>query len=362
MDKEFNLEEYLSRSVEAIVKDALKASLFNPKESIFMAKFALSSKKAAKQRRKSAEKGEHVPPFLIASITSRCNLHCAGCYSRAINSEADAPSEQLDAGTWERIFKEAADLGISFILLAGGEPLLRKDVIEKASAVPEILFPVFTNGTMLNDDYLAIFDKSRNLVPVLSIEGNKQTTDKRRGTGVYQALTKTMESLQKRNILFGVSITVTTRNLQEVTSEEFVGELYKKGCKLVIFVEYVPMVELTKALAPGDNERAYMAERVLSLRSTYNDVVFISFPGDEKTSGGCLATGRGFFHINYHGGAEPCPFSPFSDVNVKDVGVVGALHSRLFQTLQESGFLTEEHDGGCVLFRKEAQIKELLKG
>jgi MoaA/NifB/PqqE/SkfB family radical SAM enzyme len=47
-------------------------------------------------------------------------------------------------------------------------------------------------------------------------------------------------------------------------------------------------------------------------------MIFISFPGDEKTSGGCLAAGRGFFHINSHGGAEPCPASPYSDINVRD--------------------------------------------
>ncbi len=360
-NKEFNLEEYLTSSVEGIVKGALRASLFNPKESIFMAKYALASKKASRLRHEAEKKGEHIPPFLIASIASNCNLHCAGCYSRAIETGDDgARTEQLNAESWGKVFREAAELGISFILLAGGEPLLRRDVIEEATAVPEILFPVFTNGTLLKDDYLGMFDKSRNLIPVLSIEGNRETTDKRRGHGVYQRLIDTMEDIDGRGILFGVSVTVTTRNLREVMSGEFIDDLRRRGCKLVIYVEYVPMVEVTRALAPGDEERAYMEERLLLLRSKYEDMVFISFPGDEKTSGGCLATGRGFFHINYHGGAEPCPFSPFSDANVKEVGVAGALHSRLFRTLRESGFLTEEHDGGCVLFRKEAQIRKLM--
>lgn len=81
--EKFDLEQYLSRGIESIIKVALKASLKDPKESIFMTQYALASKSFRKIRVKLEEQGEHIPPFLIASITSECNLHCAGCYARA---------------------------------------------------------------------------------------------------------------------------------------------------------------------------------------------------------------------------------------------------------------------------------------
>ena len=86
----------------------------------------------------------------------------------------------------------------------------------------------------------------------------------------------------------------------------------------------------------------------------------IAFPGDEKSSGGCLAAGRGFFHINAFGGAEPCPFSPYSDVNVSDTSLQESLQSPFFQKLQQ-GYLMREHTGGCALFEQETQVKMLLK-
>ena len=89
-------------------------------------------------------------------------------------------------------------------------------------------------------------------------------------------------------------------------------------------------------------------------------MVFISFPGDEKATGGCLAAGRGFFHINSHGGAEPCPFSPYSDINVKNTSLRQALRSPLFTALREQHVLTEEHSGGCVLFEKKDTVEALL--
>ncbi|MBQ0071735.1 MAG: hypothetical protein KBS81_07785, partial [Spirochaetales bacterium] len=74
----------------------------------------------------------------------------------------------------------------------------------------------------------------------------------------------------------------------------------------------------------------------------------------------CVAAGRGFFHINSHGGAEPCPFSPYSDTNVRDKSLREALHSELFRKLQENGTLLEDHAGGCVLFEKRQEVEVYL--
>ena len=86
MEEKFDIQQYLADGVEQVVKDALKATLKDPRESAFLAKFALASAKANKKRVEEEKNGLHVPSYLIASITSSCNLHCAGCYSRANNA------------------------------------------------------------------------------------------------------------------------------------------------------------------------------------------------------------------------------------------------------------------------------------
>ncbi len=361
MSEEFSIEQYLYDGITYILKREAKAFFSNPRESLFITKYARAAKAASKKRETAEKAGDSIPAFLIASITSACNLHCAGCYARAIDSCNDSqPAGQMTGEEWGKVFKESKDLGISFILLAGGEPLIRKDVMQEAAKVPQILFPVITNGTLLKGDMLDLFDKNRNLVPVISIEGSRSTTDTRRGEGMFNLLDKIMACLKDKGILFGVSITVTRKNMNEVLSDEFVDDLSSKGCSVVIYVEYVPAEKGTEDLAPVDEDRAVMDERLMALRTRLDRTVFLSFPGDEVTTSGCLAAGRGFFHINSHGGAEPCPFSPVSDVNVKDVGVAGALKSGLFQALRESGLQEEGHSGGCALFGKDDRIKELM--
>ena len=361
MNKNFDLQEYLSNGAEAIVKDAIRASIKNPKESLFLAKFAKHTKKASKIRQQYSEKGQNIPVFLISSITSSCNLHCTGCYSRANNAcSDDAPLNQLSAEEWEDIFSQAKDIGISFIVLAGGEPMIRLDVIEKASRFDEILFPIFTNGTLLNEDYLKLFDENRNLVPIFSIEGDEQITDSRRGEGVYNTLLNSMDLMKRNNIIFGASLTFTKGNLSDLLSREYIDRLHDFGCKVVFFIEYVPVNEDTIDLAPTDVERDLLLKELDGLRKDYEDMLFLSFPGDEKTSGGCLAAGRGFFHINSHGGAEPCPASPYSDINVRDTSLMEALNSKFFRSLRDGGILLDDHEGGCVLFEHKEEVEEML--
>lgn len=361
MSKAFNLSEYMSESIENIVKNILKASIKNPKETEFIIKYMLLVKQAKNKRDILESNGEHIPPFFMGSIVSNCNLYCKGCYARANKSCGDnLRNSEMSEERWEQIFNEAKELGISFAILLGGEPFMRRGVIEKASNVKEIVFPIFTNGTMFDKRYIDLFDKNRNLVPIVSIEGNKEQTDYRRGRGTYNLIMTAMDNLKHKGILFGGSITVTTGNIMTVTGKEFVQKLYNKGAKVVLFTEYVPVDKFTKNLVPTDRERLMLENKIKELRSLFENMVFLSFPGDEKYSGGCLAAGRGFFHINVSGGAEPCPLSPYSDVNLKECSLREALKSPLFKKLKDNEMLLGEHDGGCLLFEKEEDVKGLL--
>jgi len=358
----FDLEQYLTKGIEQLIKDGIRVAFKNPKQSAFFLRFTSSAKKASTRRKDNEQNGLHVPSFLIASITGDCNLNCSGCYSHANNAE-NATQEahglhELPVSEWERIFSEAVELGVSVILLAGGEPLLRKDVIEAAAKQRDILFPVFTNGTKIDASTVKMFDTNRNLVPVISIEGDETATDTRRGEGVYKQAFDAMRSLRERGVLFGASITVTAENLDAITDSTFIDDLSQNGCRIVLFVEYIPVEKPDIALQ--NETRAKLASRVDQLRKSHDKMLMISFPGDEAESGGCLAAGRGFFHISASGYAEPCPFSPFSDLNLRGTPLKDALNSKLFANLRESGILATPHTGGCVLFEQKDKVAELV--
>lgn len=352
------LSTYLNTAIKKLIKDVLKGTLSNRKETAFL----LSQ--ARQQRENAKKRGAHpnMPVFLIASITSACNLHCAGCYARATGMCGDAPAgaEPLTVPEWEHIFVQAEELGISFILLAGGEPLLRRDLIGAAARHTSIIFPIFTNGTLIDAEYTKLFDENRNLVPVISIEGGIEETDARRGSEIYMSILASMGRLRAEKILFGVSVTITTENLAEVTSAAFLDLLRDQGCRLVFYIEYTAIDHGSKELELTPAMHEELDARMTEIKAAYPGMVFISFPRDEKHMGGCLAGGRGFFHINPYGSAEPCPFSPYSDRNLRNVSLLDAVNSPFFTRLIDAGLVGGEHDGGCALFEHEAEVIALV--
>ncbi|SHN46769.1 pyrroloquinoline quinone biosynthesis protein PqqE [Cryptosporangium aurantiacum] len=75
-----------------------------------------------------ADHRQHNAPFgLLAELTYRCPLACAYC-SNPLNLADYA--DELTTGEWRRVLIEAADLGVLQCHLSGGEPLLRRDVVE----------------------------------------------------------------------------------------------------------------------------------------------------------------------------------------------------------------------------------------
>lgn len=359
-----SLESYLNSSIRNLMSNAYKSVLSNPKEANFVFKMQRVFGKAEKKRKSYLENENlHIPPFLISSIATDCNLTCKGCYARSNNicgTVEKEKKEELTAEQWKQIFLDAANMGINFNLLAGGEPLLRKDILTAASEVKEMIFPIFTNGTMVSEPYVDFFSKNLNLIPILSLEGCKESTDDRRGQGVFNRVINSMELLKRKGLFFGTSITITTANLDMATSLSYVNLLKELGCKIVFFIEYVPTDAETKQLALDEKGITQMEVNLEKLRMTYDDLIFLSFPGDEKAMGGCLAAGRGFLHISPEGKAEACPFSPYSDRNVAQSGLKEALKSPFFAKLRDSGLVGGEHTGGCTLFEHEEQVKNML--
>lgn len=349
--------EMMNGSIANLFRNALGISAHHPGWMLFVAKALVYQKRASVKRIRWEDKGVHVPPFAIASITSKCNLRCKGCYARTNLTEKGL---EMTLQEWKRFFDEASDLGISLILLAGGEPLVRSDMIALAAEYPRIIFPVFTNGLLLDEEKIRILKKHKNIIPVISVEGLEDRTDTRRGAGVWEKVTQNMQLLKKHKIFFGVSVTLTQSNFDTVTGGDFVKNLKDKGCRLFFYVEYIPVDPGTENQVVTVMQRGELDERTPRLKKEHH-CLFVSFPGDEKKYGGCLSSGRGFVHVNPQGGLEPCPFAPYSDVSLKNSSLKEALQSTFLSKIRNSPEHLSELEGGCALWNQGEWVKSLLR-
>lgn len=86
---------------------------------------------------------------LRISVTQRCNMHCPYCHREGESH----PSTAMSAEEIVHIAKIASNLGVSRVKLTGGEPLLRKDILEIVGGIAGLRalrdLSMTTNGTFL---------------------------------------------------------------------------------------------------------------------------------------------------------------------------------------------------------------------
>jgi len=343
-------------SIFDVVRTASRITREDPRLTFHAIRLLCRQQHAARRRRAHETRGVHVPPFLIHSITAKCNLSCTGCYANLLHTSDRA---EMDHPRVARLLDEAEALGSSVMLIAGGEPLIRPRLLELTAAHPRILFLLFTNGSLLDDDKIRALKRQRHVVTVLSIEGGEDQTDVRRGEGTYAYVIRAMERLRKSRVFFGTSTTLTRENFELTTSDAHLRALIDRGCSLFYYISYVPVQPGTEGLQLEPSQVRELEERLTRFRRSL-PALFIAFPHDEVSLGGCLAAGRGFLHINAYGDVEPCPFSAYSDTNLNDVSLEEALSSPLLQKILSSGVVLDETDGRCALWKRREWVAGLL--
>lgn len=271
-----------------------------------------------------AQYGTYPPALLTISPGKACNLHCPGCWA-----DAGPASEKLDWEVVDRIISEAKALwGARFFVLTGGEPLAYRSggrgVLDLAQKHSDCFFMMYTNGTLITDELAARLAEMGNLTPAVSLEGWREQTDRRRGEGVFDQVVTAMGHLRRYGVLFGVSLTATRHNYEEILSDAFVDFCFnERGALYGWIFQYMPIGRsITLHLSPTPEQRLWMWRRIRELAKT-RYIFFADFWNQGTLTEGCIAAGRstggGYLYIDWNGAVSPCVFTPYAAVNIKEV-------------------------------------------
>jgi len=331
------------------------------------------NEKAKKLRLKEKENGIVVPPFLILSITSNCNLKCSGCFADAVGTTCYGTSkskknDSLNMDQWRKIIKEASELGVFGFIIAGGEPFLVPGLLDLCKEFKNRFFIILTNGTIINDEDYKKLKRYGNIAVIVSIEGGVEQTDYRRGSGVYEKVMNTSKHLNKIGVLNGISVTITKLNYLYWMNPEHIDHLISQGIRIGVFIEYIPTTPMSNngneqsdhSLILNPEEREIFREKMLRYRDT-KQIYIVHSPGDEEFFGGCVSAGRGFAHVTPEGHLTPCPVSNIATHNLITSSFRDGLASPLFQKIRENEHLLETEGLPCALFAHPKEVDELAK-
>jgi MoaA/NifB/PqqE/SkfB family radical SAM enzyme len=342
---------------------SVRWAIRHPRHLPSLIRLARAHQQTSRAREQALENGMQVPPFLILSVTSRCNLRCAGCYAGAVGITAESPNKRppLTLEAWRRVIEEASALGVVAFVIAGGEPFILPGMTSLFRQFSDRLFLVFTNGTAIEDRDFQALKRCRNTAVVVSVEGDRELTDERRGSGVYQRAVSTLDRLRAAGVLTGLSVTIGPANIDYWSQERNIDALLAHSGPLAFFIEQIPTGESQRPAIPAE-QRARLRATVLRVRNRATGAAYlIHSPDDEEFFGGCVSAGRGFAHVTPTGDVTACPFSALATHNVSTATVSQAFASSFFTMIRDNGPMLETHDHPCSLFANAGKLESMAK-
>jgi len=181
---------------------------------------------------------------------------------------------------------------------------------------------VYTNGTLIDESLAARIAEVGNLTPVISVEGFQFRTDERRGPGVFERIVAAMAALRQARVLFGISLTATRHNAEEILSDDFIDFLFDRQQAVYGWVfQYLPIGRgYTLGLLPTPEQRLWMWRRIWQIIRE-RQILLADFWNCGTVSEGCIAAGvyGGYLYIDWNGKVMPCVFVPYAAANIRQI-------------------------------------------
>lgn len=298
----------------------------------------------------------NIPWAILLDPTSACNLHCTGCWAAEYGHKLNLTYDEIDD-----IITQGKELGVYMYIYTGGEPLVRKkDLIRLCEKHSDCVFLCFTNATLIDEEFADEMLRVGNFVPAISLEGFEEATDGRRGTGVYQKVTKAMALLREKKLMYGISCCYTSANYESITSEEFYDSLIDLGAYFVWYFHYMPVGnDAAPELLPSPEQRTGVYEKIRHYRAT-KPLFAMDFQNDAEYVGGCIAGGYRYLHINANGDIDPCVFIHYSDSNIREKTLLEALRSPMMMAYHRNQPFNDNMLRPCPMLENPQKLREMV--
>lgn len=274
-------------------------------------------------------------------LTSRCNFNCKMCYVHSLDNPVELRKKELSVDEWVNIAQEAKEQGMLFLLLTGGEAMLRDDFIELYSRLAQMGFHlvVNSNGSLLSKEILDCFRKYPPGRVNISVYGaSNQTYQDLCGNQSFGKVKRAIHQLRREGISVRVTMMLTPYNVNDM---EMVYQIAQEEDALCEMSSYMfPQTRVNRKC--GENrgrfsskeagiymarrERMLMGEDEFCKYLEHIDIIPPLRVSDSVKEGHpvtCQA-GNCSFWITWDGKMKPCGLMMDNEVNVLKEGFKSA--------------------------------------
>lgn len=271
-------------------------------------------------------------------LTARCNFNCPMCYVHLSEAQVAASGKELTAQQWLEIARQAKDQGMIFVLLTGGEPLMRKDFFEIYDGMKKmgLIISINSNGSMLSGPVLErILQDPPCRFNISLYGGSNETYENMCGRAAYDQVKENIRALREAGVMVSLNLSVTPNNCGDL------AKIYADSRELGVHVRFssymYPSIRVNEErygcgnrLSPEAAARCSVEWDLLTLSpeefalrarnmEQLVDLQKEGCPIDEGEGIGCRA-GVTSFWVSWDGRMMPCGMMTRPEVRPLEVG------------------------------------------
>ncbi|MDR3193744.1 MAG: radical SAM protein [Tannerella sp.] len=296
------------------------------------------------------------PAFVIISVTESCNLSCSGCWV-STGGKKSLSLKQLDG-----IIEACKRKGSYFFGILGGEPLMYKGLLEVLAKHGDCYFQLFTNGTLLTESVALQLKRLGNVTPMISIEGLKDESDRRRGKdGVFERTLAGVRACRKARLIIGAAASICQSNFPDLVNRNYLDLLASEGVHYLWYYIYRPAGEAPNAANALTKEQIRALRQFIVEQRNDAPLQLVDAYWDDKGQAICPGATGMSHHISPSGALEFCPpLQMAKDFIDDDAGNLGELFERS-EFLAGLRKLAATHSRGCILLENPALMTQYLE-
>ena len=158
---------------------------------------------------RAREKG--VPLNGVLEITPRCNFNCSMCYVHLNEAQLSATGKKVLTGDqWIKLIDQAAEAGLMYALMTGGEAMLHPDFerIYLHLLNKGVILTLNTNGSLLTEERVEFFKQHPPKMIKITLYGTSEDEyEKVTGTRSFSKVMDAVKRLKAAGLFFEVGIT-----------------------------------------------------------------------------------------------------------------------------------------------------------
>jgi MoaA/NifB/PqqE/SkfB family radical SAM enzyme len=302
------------------------------------------------------------PSHAQIGLTNACPQNCSCCYNK------DRRGTVMDKDTIIKTARDLKKMGVVWLGLTGGEPLLNKDIVEITDSVSgDCAVKLFTTGCTLTKELAS--DLKHAGVFSVSVSLDHWTAEKhdtgRRYEGAFKEALKAIDIFKSLNMDVGVSAVLSREMIRNNQTEDFLRFL------VGLDINEAWLSEVKPSSGAFQDERQVITEedrlKLIGLQDKYNreGKITVNYLGhfEGKECFGCNA-GHKMAYIDAFGDVSPCVFTPmkFGNVRQEPVTKIFSEMKKYFPSedgcfINKNYMLLKKYSGGQIVLNKAAALK-----